>query len=102
MADPHNEFRFDAFLLSTMQRLYRCWKNRLHMIYKKYNNDEERMTNIPDDVTPEAWKKLMDHFSSLEFQVLYKLKLNKKKLNTCNINSGFCIRITKSFFISRR
>lgn len=83
MADPHNEFRFDAFLLSTMQRLYRCWKNRLHMIYIKYNNDEERMTNIPDDVTPKAWKKLMDHFSSLEFQkVSQRNSKNRSKLTT--------------------
>lgn len=53
----------------TMQRLYRGWRNRLHDLYKKFRTDEERLANIPEDVTPEDWKYMMAHFSSDAFQV---------------------------------
>ncbi|PHT32772.1 hypothetical protein CQW23_29109 [Capsicum baccatum] len=35
------EHKLQGFVISTMQRLFRSWKARLHVIYSSYNNDKD-------------------------------------------------------------
>ncbi|XP_073107436.1 uncharacterized protein [Elaeis guineensis] len=91
MEDDRNEYRLCAFVLAPMQRLYRGWRNRLHDLYKKFRTDEERLANIPEDVTPEDWKYMMAYFSSDAFQKVSKRNAaNRAKLvtkHTCGTRS---------------
>ena len=59
----------EAFALATMQRLYRTWRGRLSDVYKKFQTNEERLANQPEDVTTEDWKYLIDYFGGEAFQV---------------------------------
>lgn len=62
--DARNEFHYDIFILSTMPWLYICWKNYLHVTYKRFDTDEKRLANIPENVTPATWTALINYFSS--------------------------------------
>ncbi|KAF7808272.1 hypothetical protein G2W53_035015 [Senna tora] len=59
----------DTFVIDTLQRLFRAWKNRLHTHYKKFPTDQERLDNRRVDVTPENWNWLVEHYSSDTFKV---------------------------------
>nr|XP_009774923.1 PREDICTED: uncharacterized protein LOC104224899 isoform X3 [Nicotiana sylvestris] len=63
------EHRFQAFVISTMQRLFRAWKARLSIMYSKYNTNEERLSHRPEDVELEDWKYLIRYFGSPKFKV---------------------------------
>ncbi|XP_070041672.1 uncharacterized protein [Nicotiana tomentosiformis] len=69
-----------ALLIDTMQRLFRAWKTRLHADYSLYDIDEERLSYRPDDITPEDWVFLVEHFGSPAFKaVSERNKLNRGK-----------------------
>ncbi|XP_073116456.1 uncharacterized protein [Elaeis guineensis] len=91
MEDDRNEYRLCIFVLATMQRLYRGWRNHLHDLYKKFRTDEKRLANIPEDVTSEDWKYMMAYFSSDTFQKVSKRNVaNRAKLvtkHTCGTRS---------------
>ncbi|XP_070037458.1 uncharacterized protein [Nicotiana tomentosiformis] len=59
---------FQAFVISTMQRLFRAWKARLSRLYSKYNTNEERLSHRPEDVELEDWKYLIQYFGSQDFK----------------------------------
>nr|XP_009760647.1 PREDICTED: uncharacterized protein LOC104212964 isoform X2 [Nicotiana sylvestris] len=62
------EHRFQAFVISTMQMVYRAWKARLSIMYSKYNTNKERLSHRPEDVEHEDWKYLIQYFGSPEFK----------------------------------
>lgn len=63
------EHVLQGFVASTMQRLFRTWKTRLHAEYLRYNTDEERLSHPPKDVMPEDWEFLVQYFGSPTFKV---------------------------------
>lgn len=71
------------FVASTMKRLFRIWKTRLHAEYSRYNTDEERLSHPPKDVMPEDWKFLIGYFGSQTFKAKSERnKINRKKQTT--------------------
>jgi len=58
-----------AFVVSTMKRLFRAWKSRLHAHYKKFHTDEERLSNLPKGISREDWQWLIQHFGDSNFKV---------------------------------
>ncbi|OIT02690.1 hypothetical protein A4A49_56796, partial [Nicotiana attenuata] len=62
------EHRFQAFVISTMQRLFRAWKARLSILYSKYSTNEERLSHRPEDVELEDWKYLIQYLGSTKFK----------------------------------
>ncbi|XP_016481178.1 uncharacterized protein LOC107802233 isoform X2 [Nicotiana tabacum] len=62
------EHRFQAFVISIMQRLFRAWKARLSILYSKYSTNKERLSHQPEDVELEDWKYLIQYFGSPEFK----------------------------------
>ncbi|KAL3348570.1 hypothetical protein AABB24_021973 [Solanum stoloniferum] len=72
-----------GFVASTMKRLFRTWKTRLHAEYLRYNTDEERLSHPPKDVVPEDWEFLIQYFGSQTFKAKSKRnKINRKKQTT--------------------
>ncbi|KAF7800907.1 uncharacterized protein G2W53_044595 [Senna tora] len=67
--DDRRALAMDTFVIDTLQRLFRAWKNRLHTHYKMFPTDQERLDNRPTDVTPEDWNWLVEHYSSDTFKV---------------------------------
>lgn len=68
-----------AFVVDTMQRLYRLWKCRLHYYYKSPKcgkTDQERENNPPPDLPIEQWKYCVKHYGSDEFKVVDSYILN--------------------------
>ncbi|KAM3362212.1 hypothetical protein P3S68_017066 [Capsicum galapagoense] len=63
-----SEYKLQGFVISTMQRLFRSWKARLHVIYSSYDNDKDRLSNRPKDVELDDWKHLVKYFGSDEFK----------------------------------
>ncbi|KAF7800956.1 uncharacterized protein G2W53_044545 [Senna tora] len=57
--DDRRALAMDTFIIDTLQRLFRAWKNRLHTQYKKFPIDQERFDNWPIDVTLEDWNWLL-------------------------------------------
>ncbi|XP_009792327.1 uncharacterized protein LOC107805844 isoform X1 [Nicotiana tabacum] len=77
------EHVLQGFVASTMQRLFRTWKTRLHAEYLRYNTDEERLSHPPKDVMPEDWEFLVQYFGSPTFKaVSERNKTNRKKQTT--------------------
>ena len=84
-----NEWWLEAFAMTTMQWLYRVWRNQLHNTYKKFETNEERLENLLKEVNIDDWKHLINYFSDEKFQVLqlhshyylFKFILRLKKLN---------------------
>nr|XP_009771885.1 PREDICTED: uncharacterized protein LOC104222355 isoform X2 [Nicotiana sylvestris] len=80
-----------ALVVDTMQTLFRAWKTRLYADYSLYDTDEERLSHRPDDVTPEDWVFLVEHFGSPAFKAMSERnKLNRGKQTTkhsCGSNS---------------
>jgi len=62
--------KLQGFVISTMQRLFRAWKARLHNHYCAYSTDEDRLSNRPEDVELEDWKYLVKYFGSEKFKVI--------------------------------
>ncbi|XP_059305621.1 uncharacterized protein LOC132057171 isoform X2 [Lycium ferocissimum] len=62
------EHKLQGFVISSMQRLFRAWKARLHTDYLRYSTDEERLSHRPEDVQLEDWKYLVKYFGSEEFK----------------------------------
>ncbi|XP_055823896.1 uncharacterized protein LOC129892342 [Solanum dulcamara] len=62
------EHKLQGFVISTMQRLFRAWKARLHNSYSAYDTDEERLSHRPEDVELEDWKYLVKYFGSEKFK----------------------------------
>ncbi|KAG5606358.1 hypothetical protein H5410_027850 [Solanum commersonii] len=56
--------------ISTMQRLFRAWKARLHNHYCAYSTHEYIFFNRPEDVELEDWKYLVKYFGSEKFKVI--------------------------------
>ncbi|KAF3682768.1 putative transcriptional regulator STERILE APETALA-like [Capsicum annuum] len=63
------EHKLQGFVISTMQRLFRAWKARLHVIYSSYDNDKDRLSHHPGDVELDDWKHLVKYFGSDEFKI---------------------------------
>lgn len=67
-------FRMYAFVLETMQRLYRLYKCRLHNYYKSKRcgkTDEERKKNPPPDLPQPQWEYLIKYYGSDKFKVFF-------------------------------
>ncbi|KAF3665891.1 putative formin-like protein 3-like [Capsicum annuum] len=62
------EHKLQGFVISTMQRLFRTWKARLHVIYSSYDNDKDRLSHQPEDVELDDWKHLVEYFGTDEFK----------------------------------
>ncbi|XP_055830842.1 uncharacterized protein LOC129899859 [Solanum dulcamara] len=74
------EHKLQGFVISTMQRLFRAWKARLHNSYSAYDTDEERLSHRPEDVELEDWKYLVKYFGSEKFKVVSERnKKNREK-----------------------
>nr|XP_016483476.1 PREDICTED: uncharacterized protein LOC107804154 isoform X5 [Nicotiana tabacum] len=72
-----------ALVVDTMQTLFRAWKTRLYADYSLYDTDEERLSHRPNDVTPEDWVFLVEHFGSPAFKAMSERnKLNRGKQTT--------------------
>ncbi|XP_059311968.1 uncharacterized protein LOC132063443 isoform X4 [Lycium ferocissimum] len=77
------EHVLQSFVASTMKRLFRTWKTRLHAEYLRYNTDEERLSHPPKDVVREDWEFLIQYFGSEEFKAKSERnKINRKKQTT--------------------
>ncbi|XP_038698633.1 uncharacterized protein LOC119996164 [Tripterygium wilfordii] len=91
MVAEGKQYKFQAFVIDTMRRLYRIWKHRLHEMYKRFETDEERLENVPSDVKSEDWKLLIEYFSSEKFQkISQRNAANRAKLvtkHTCGTRS---------------
>ncbi|XP_075109326.1 uncharacterized protein LOC107828463 isoform X5 [Nicotiana tabacum] len=67
-------------ILHTANNLYRYRRSRLHDHFKKFATKEERLQNIPEDVTEVEWKFLVDYFDSDPFKRMSaRNKINKAK-----------------------
>ncbi|KAF7826308.1 uncharacterized protein G2W53_017472 [Senna tora] len=55
--DDRRALAMDTFVIDTLQRLFRAWKNRLHTHYKKFPTDQERLDNRPIRVASERNKR---------------------------------------------
>ncbi|KAM3238742.1 hypothetical protein P3L10_013775 [Capsicum annuum] len=74
------EHKLQGFVISTMQRLFRTWKARLHVIYSSYDNDKDRLSHQPEDVELDDWKHLVEYFGTDEFKfVSERIKRNREK-----------------------
>ncbi|XP_015161982.1 uncharacterized protein [Solanum tuberosum] len=71
--------KLQGFVISTMQRLFRAWKARLHNHYCAYNTDEDRLSNRPEDVELEDWKYLVKYFGSEKFKVISERNKNNRE-----------------------
>lgn len=71
--------KLQGFVISTMQRLFRAWKARLHNHYCAYSTDEDRLSNRPEDVELEDWKYLVKYFGSEKFKVISERNKNNRE-----------------------
>jgi hypothetical protein len=55
--------------MAILSNMYRNWRWRKHRDYLKFDTDEQRLQNCPDDIKEEHWKILVEYFSSEEFKV---------------------------------
>ncbi|KAF3639394.1 putative formin-like protein 3-like [Capsicum annuum] len=62
------EHKLQGFVIRTMQRLFKAWKSRLHVIYSSYSNDKDRLSHCPEDFEWDNWKHLVEHFGSDKFK----------------------------------
>ncbi|KAM3264290.1 hypothetical protein P3L10_001284 [Capsicum annuum] len=62
------EHKLQGFMISTMQRLFRTWKARLHVIYSSYENEKDRLSHRPKDVELDDWNHLVEYFGTDEFK----------------------------------
>ncbi|KAH0672937.1 hypothetical protein KY290_025220 [Solanum tuberosum] len=81
-----------GFVISTMQRLFRACKARLHNHYCAYNTDEDRLSNRPEDVELEDWKYLVKYFGSEKFKVTSERNKNNREKQITKHSCG-----TRSF-----
>ncbi|XP_015164285.1 uncharacterized protein [Solanum tuberosum] len=70
VCDGLREHKLQGFVISTMQRLFRAWRARLHNCYSAYSTDEDRLLHRPEDVELEDWKYLVKYFGSEKFKVV--------------------------------
>ncbi|KAH0679195.1 hypothetical protein KY284_020280 [Solanum tuberosum] len=70
VCDGLREHKIQGFVISTMQRLFRAWRARLHNCYSAYSTDEDRLLHRPEDVELEDWKYLVKYFGSEKFKVV--------------------------------
>ncbi|KNA02835.1 hypothetical protein SOVF_214900, partial [Spinacia oleracea] len=73
IVDSSQELKMYAFVVDTMQRLYRLWKCRLHYYYKSPKcgkTDDERLKNPPPDLPLNQWKYCVNHYASPEFKLV--------------------------------
>ncbi|KAH0761318.1 hypothetical protein KY290_017391 [Solanum tuberosum] len=66
VCDGLKEHKLQGFVISTMQRLFRAWKARLHKFYSAYSTDEDRLSHRPEDVELEDWKYLVKEILNRE------------------------------------
>nr|XP_033513494.1 uncharacterized protein LOC104101983 [Nicotiana tomentosiformis] len=64
------EHVLQAFVISTMQWLFRAWKARLSSHYSRHIADGNILSHRPEDVELEDWKYLVEYFESSEFKVV--------------------------------
>ncbi|PHT49906.1 hypothetical protein CQW23_09653 [Capsicum baccatum] len=62
------EHKLQGFVIRTMQRLFRTWKARLHVIYSSYDNNKDRLSHQLEDVELDDWKHLVEYFGTDEFR----------------------------------
>ncbi|KAH0669665.1 hypothetical protein KY285_023833 [Solanum tuberosum] len=84
--------KLQGFVISTMQRLFRAWKARLHNHYCAYSMDEDRLSNRPEDVELEDWKYLVKYFGSEKFKVISERNKNNREKQITKHSCG-----TRSF-----
>ncbi|WMV33229.1 hypothetical protein MTR67_026614 [Solanum verrucosum] len=70
VCDGLREHKLQGFVISTMQRLFRAWKARLHNCYYAYSTDDDKLSHRPEDVELEDWKYLVKYFGSEKFKVV--------------------------------
>ncbi|KAM3270551.1 hypothetical protein P3S67_028753 [Capsicum chacoense] len=73
------EHKLQGFVVSTMQRWFRAWKARLHVIYSRYSNDKDRLSHRPKDVELDDWKHLVKYFGSDKFKVVSERNKRKRE-----------------------
>lgn len=56
-----------------LKKMYREWRHRLHRYYLRFNSDEERLNKVPENVTDNDWRYLVEYFGSEEFKVDLKI-----------------------------
>ncbi|XP_075089902.1 uncharacterized protein LOC142161776 [Nicotiana tabacum] len=67
-------------ILHTANNLYRYRRSRLHDHFKKFATKDERLQNIPEDITEVEWKFLVEYFDSDPFKRMSaRNKINKAK-----------------------
>ncbi|KAH0669862.1 hypothetical protein KY289_024355 [Solanum tuberosum] len=84
--------KLQGFGISTMQRLFRAWKARLHNHYCAYSTDEDRLSNRPEDVELEDWKYLVKYFGSEKFKIISERNKNNREKEITKHSCG-----TRSF-----
>ncbi|KAH0716600.1 hypothetical protein KY290_012760 [Solanum tuberosum] len=84
--------KFQGFVISTMQRLFRAWKARLHNHYCAYSTDEDRLSNRPEEVELEDWNYLVKYFGSEKFKVISERNKNNREKQITKHSCG-----TRSF-----
>ncbi|WMV29613.1 hypothetical protein MTR67_022998 [Solanum verrucosum] len=75
-----------------MQRLFRAWEARLHNHYCAYSTDEDKLSNLPEDVELEDWKYLVKYFGSEKFKVISERNKNNREKQITKHSCG-----TRSF-----
>ncbi|KAK7266608.1 hypothetical protein RIF29_19257 [Crotalaria pallida] len=82
-----------AFVVDTMQCLYRIWKTRLHYYYKSMNSNEEWLKNPPPDLPQDQWEYCVKRFGSEEFKKISernsKNRLSQKRYTHTTGNLSF-------------
>ncbi|KAK7268090.1 hypothetical protein RIF29_20776 [Crotalaria pallida] len=81
--------KMQAFVVDTMQHLYRLWKSRLHQYYKSMTSDEERLRNLPPDLPQDQWEYCVRRFGSDEFKKISERNSNNRRSdNRCIHTTG--------------
>ncbi|KAL2906684.1 Reticulocyte-binding protein 2-like protein a [Bienertia sinuspersici] len=88
--------KLQAFVVDTMQRLFRLWKARLHYYYKSLGSEltkEERLKYPPPDLPQDQWQYCVERFGSIEFKKISernsKNRLSEKRTKTTTGNLSF-------------
>lgn len=78
-----------ASILQLANRRYRGWRAKLSKDYSKYDNDEDRRQNRPNEVTEQQWESLIVYFGTDDFKTISdRNKENRSKQKTGKITGS--------------